>query len=180
MNPQSKSSAHRSAKTAEAWCARIKSRGFTLLELLFVIAVGTILTAVAIPIMNTALNNMHVNSVVDAITGAVSKTRYQSIMTSQPYTMTITAPANTYVATNVGTGVATTTVPIPLPSQTVQINSGTTATYTYTFCPNGTVYGAGGVCPGAGLPPVLTVSLQGRQVNINVSSVGNVSTTLVQ
>lgn len=154
-----------------------RANGFTVLELLLVITVGAILTAVAIPIMGTALNNAHVTSMVDAISGAVAKTRYQSIMTSQPYTLVVTAPANTYVVKNITTGVSS--VAIPLPSQTVKINTGTAATYTFTLCPNGTVYGAGGVCPGVALPPALSISLQGRQVNMAVSSVGNVSTTIV-
>jgi Tfp pilus assembly protein PilE len=154
-----------------------RSSGFTVLELLLVVAVGIILAGVAIPMMSSAMNNMHVNSVVDAITGAVSKTRYQSIMTSQPYTLAITAPSNTYVVTNVTTGTASATV--PLPNQTVAINSGTAATYTFTFCPNGTVWGAGGGCPGIVLPPALSVSSQGRQVNLSISSVGNVTTTSI-
>ncbi len=153
------------------------SGGFTILELLLVVAIGIILTAVAIPMINSALNNMHVNSMVDAISGAVSKTRYQAIMASQPYTLAITAPANTYVVTNVATTAASTAV--PLPSQTVVINGGTAATYTLTFCPNGMVYGAGGACPGASLPPALSVSSQGRQINVSISSVGNVSTTSI-
>lgn len=154
------------------------SGGFTILELLLVVAIGIILTAVAIPMINSALNNMHVNSMVDAITGAVSKTRYQSIMTSQPYTLAITTPSNTYVVTNVTTGTAAATV--PLPGQGVLINGGTAATYTLTLCPNGTVYGgAGGACPGASLPPALSISSQGRQINVSISSVGNVTTTSV-
>jgi len=155
-----------------------RSSGFTVLELLLVVAVGITLTAVAIPMMKSAMNNMRMNSMADAVIGAVSKTRYKSIMTSQPYTLAITAPSNTYVVTNVTTGTASATV--PLPNQTVAINSGTAATYTFTFCPNGTVWGAGGVCPGAGLPPALSISSQGRLVNINISSVGNVTTTKVQ
>jgi len=163
---------HRTASRSRA----PRVNGFTVLELLLVIAVGTILAAVAIPITTTALNNAHVTSMVDAISGAVAKTRYQSIMTSQPYTMVITTPANTYVVKNISTGVS---VAMALPSQTVQINGGTAATYTYTLCPNGTVWGAGGTCPGVTLPPALTVSLQGRQINMAISSVGNVSTTNV-
>jgi len=153
-----------------------RATGFTVLELLIVIAVGITLTAVAIPIMNTAMNNMHMTSMVDAISTAVSKTRYQSIMTSQPYTLAITAPANTYVVTNVST---TASVSIPLPNNSIAINNGAGATYTFTFCPNGTVWGAGGVCPGVNQPPALSVSSQGRQINVSVSNVGNVTTTMV-
>lgn len=166
-----------SAGTISARSA-IRSGGFTLLELLLVIFVGTVLMAVAIPTMRSVMNNMRVNSMVSAISGAVAKTRYQAIMGSQPYTLTITAPANTYVVTNVTTTVAS--APVPLPGQNVALNGGAGATYTFTFCPNGTVYGAGGVCPGANAPPALSVSSQGRQVNVNVTSVGNVTTKSIK
>jgi hypothetical protein len=129
--------------------------------------------------MNTAMNNMHVNSMVDAISGAIAKARYQSIMTSQEYTVVFTVPTNTYVVTNVGTGVATTAT--PLPSKSVLLNGGTAGTTTFTFCPNGTVYGAGAGCtpPAGAVPPALSVSSQGRQINVAVSGVGNVTTTTI-
>lgn len=164
--------------TISARSAR-RSSGFTVLELMVVVAISIVLTAAAIPMIKSAMNSMHVNSMVEAISGAVSKTRYKSIMTSQPYTLAITAPSNTYVVTNVTKGTASAAV--PLPSQTVAINGGAGATYTFTFCPNGTVYGTGATCapPGGALPSALSISSQGRQVNISVSSVGNVTTTSV-
>jgi prepilin-type N-terminal cleavage/methylation domain-containing protein len=157
-----------------------RANGFTLLELLLVIAVGMILTAVAIPVIGTTMNNMRMNSVVNAISSAVSKTRYESIMVSQPYTLVLTAPANTYVVTNTSTAFASPVT--PLPSQLVQINGGAAATYTFTFCPNGTVYGAGAVCnpPAGAAPPAISVTSQGRQINVTVSGVGNVTTTTIQ
>jgi len=155
-------------------------RGFSIVELLIVMVVVGILAAMAIPRFQSAMTGMQLNSTVDAIAGVVSQTRYASIMNSQIYTLAITAPANTYVVTNVSTGVANTAV--PLPSTAILINNGTAATYTFTMCPNGTVSGAGGVCPPVinTVPPALSATNGGRQVNINVSTVGNVTTNRVQ
>lgn len=156
-----------------------KSRyaGLSLVELLVVMAIGTILSLIAIPIFNSAMTSMRLNSVAGNLTAAIGKARYRAIMNSQNYTLSLNTPANTYVVTNVQTGVADNAV--PLPSKLVAINGGGNATYTFTFCPNGTVYGSGGACPGANVTPALALTYQGRQTNISVSSVGNVTTTTI-
>jgi len=156
---------------------RNSSRGFSVLELLTVLTVGTILTAMAIPAMTSALAGMRLNSTVGSITAAISQTRSRAIMNSQPYTLVLTVPSDTYVVTNVTTSTADSAV--SLPNSTVSINGGTAGTYTYTLCPNGTIYGAGGTCPGANLPPALTAAYRGKLTDINVSSVGNVTATIV-
>ncbi len=152
--------------------------GFTVPELLIVVIVGTVLTAIALPMYNSAMTNMRMNSMVGAISGAVSRTRYQSIMSSKIYTLAITAPANTYVVTNVTNGTAAAAV--PLPSTSIAINGGTGATYTFTLCPNGVVYGAGGVCAtGSPAPPALALTYKSREIDISVSGVGNVTSNVI-
>jgi len=155
-------------------------RGYSIVELLIVVSVGLILAAIAVPTYKTTMADMQMNDTVSAISGAVSQTRYAAIMNSQIYTLAFTAPANTYVVTNVTT--TTVNPAISLPTTTVAINGGANATYTYTMCPNGIVFGAGGTCvpPPNTVPPVLSASNYGRQVNINVSSVGSVTTTNVR
>lgn len=153
------------------------SRGYTLPELLIAIIVGTILTAMAIPVMNSANSSMRLNSTVSAITAAISQTHYRSIMNSQVYTFVLATPNNTYVVTNVTTNAADASV--PLPNQPVVLNGGANATYTFTFCPNGTVYGAGGTCPANNSPPALTATYGGKQTNLNISTVGNVIATII-
>jgi type IV fimbrial biogenesis protein FimT len=151
---------------------RIGERGFTLPELLVGLLVAAILAAVALPMYNTAMNNMRMNGTATAISGAVSRTRYQAVMTSQTYTIAITAPANTYVVKNLATGVAAASVPLPNPA--IAINTGTAATYTFTFNANGTVTGAGG-----GAIPALVLTYAGHETDITVSGVGNVTTKTV-
>jgi prepilin-type N-terminal cleavage/methylation domain-containing protein len=160
-------------------------RGFTVPELLITAVIGTVLTVVAIPMFYNALNNMRLSNMVSNLSGIVSSTRYQAIMKSQVYTLVITVPANTFVVTNFSTSTAGAATPLAN-GQTIKLNGGTAATYTFTLCPNGTVYGAtSGLCPGqAGFasvaPPALSVTYGSRQVNIAVSTVGNVTTTTIQ
>lgn len=151
--------------------------GFSLLELLIAMAVAAILAAMSVPVVNGTLARMRMNSAVSAISGAVSKARYQAIRNSDVYTLAITVPQNTYVVTDVTSSVASPAVPLP---NTVKINGGNSAVFTYTLCANGTVYGAGGVCTGnLNVPPALTVTYGQLQTNIAVSTVGNVTTTVI-
>jgi prepilin-type N-terminal cleavage/methylation domain-containing protein len=143
--------------------------GFTLIEMLIVVAVGIVLTVIAIPVVSRALVNMQINSAVSDFEGAIASSRYRAIKDSQAYTFVITVPANTYVLSATGN-----TISLP---PYIAINGGTAGTYTYDLCPNGMVYGAGG-CPGAA-PPALSFAYQGRQINIAVSEVGNVTTTII-
>jgi prepilin-type N-terminal cleavage/methylation domain-containing protein len=155
-------------------CPGKLSRGFSLPEVLIVAVAGAVLTAIAIPMISSVLNHIKLNSMVGQVTAAVAKTRYRAIMDSQPYTLVIAVPANSYVIKNVKTGAVAFTVPLP---QQVALNGGTSATYTFTFCPNGTVWGAGGLCPGTTQTPLLRATIAGSESDITVSSVGNVTTT---
>lgn len=158
---------------------RRNAGGFTVLELMIVLVVGAVLTALAVPALNTAMTNMRMNSMAAGISSIISKTRYGAIMNNQIYTLDVHAPANTYVVTNQNTGVAANAV--PLPSSVIAINGGTQGTYEFTLCPNGMVYGVGASCASVGntAPPALSIAYAGRQINISVSSVGNVTTTTI-
>ncbi|HVJ05365.1 MAG TPA: hypothetical protein VM578_06820 [Candidatus Saccharimonadales bacterium] len=132
----------------------------------------------AVPVVNSAMATMRMNSMVSSIAAGISQTRQRAIMDSQAYTFVLTTPDNIYVTTDKPGN------PVPL-NRAFAINGGANATYTFTLCPNGTVYGAGG-CPSNNTPPALnnappalTVTYQGKQTNINVSSVGNVKATTV-
>ncbi len=151
--------------------------GFTIAELLVAMAVAAILAAMSVPIVNSTMARMRMNSAVSAISSAVSQARYQAIRNSDVYTLAISVPQNTYVVTDVSTNVASTAVPLP---NTVSINGGNTAVFTYTLCPNGTVYGSGGTCTNnVNASPALTVTYAQLQTSINVSTVGNVTTTVI-
>ena len=151
--------------------------GFTITELVIAMAVAAILAAMSVPIVNSTMARTRMNSAVSAISSAISKGRYQAIRNSDVYTLAISVPQNTYVITDVSTNVANTAVPLP---STVSINGGNAAVFTYTLCPNGTVYGAGATCTNnVNPPPALIVTYSQLQTNINVSTVGNVTTTVI-
>jgi prepilin-type N-terminal cleavage/methylation domain-containing protein len=153
------------------------SAGLSLVELMVVMAIGTVLSLLAVPVFNSAMTTMRLNAVASNVSAAIGKTRYRAIMNSQPYTLTLSTPGNTYVVTNLQSKVTDNAV--PLPSTLVAINGGGNATYTFTFCPNGTAYGAGGTCPSANVTPVLSLTYKSRQTDISVSSVGNVTTNAI-
>ena len=154
------------------------NRGFTIPELLVGLLIATVVTASAIPVYNTAMANMRMNSMVTALTRAVSNARYQSVMTSQIYTLAITTPANTYVVKNIATGVSVAAV--QLPTTMIAINGGSASTYTFTLCPNGTVYGAGGGCPNNNTPPALALTYHSSETDLSISGVGNVTSKVIK
>lgn len=158
-----------------------KAKGTTVLEVVMVLLIAAVLTAITLPFYNGSRFDSQMNGTVGAISAVVTQTRYAAIMNSQIYTLVITAPANTYVVTNVSTSTAQSAVPLPYTA--VLIDAGASATYTYTFCPNGMAYGAvSGLCPPSTIvaPPVLTLSNTTRKVQLNVSNVGNVTPTNLQ
>src|SRR5579883_2978309 len=160
-----------------AWSGARKSHGFTMLELTVVLLIAGITAAFALPVLDASMTTMRMNSAVSAMSAAISNTRYRAIKDSQVYTVVLTTPANTYVVTNVST--ATADAAVPLPYTAIAFNGGTSATYTFTLCPNGTVYGAGGTCPGNTTPPTLAATFQNREIDLTVSSAGNVTTKII-
>lgn len=158
-----------------------RSRGFSMLETMMVVLILSVLVAMTLPFYNGSRSDSQMNGTVGAVSAVLTQTRYAAIMNSQIYTVVFTAPANTYVVTNLTTNKAQSAVPLPYTS--VLINTGTAATYTFTFCPNGMAYGAvSGVCPPTTIvnAPVLTLSNLTRKIQLNVSSVGNVTPTSLQ
>jgi prepilin-type N-terminal cleavage/methylation domain-containing protein len=53
--------------------------GFSLLELTMTMAVGVILTLVAIPVVKSSVQYFRVRSAVSSVTGAIQSTRYRAI-----------------------------------------------------------------------------------------------------
>jgi len=78
--------------------------GFTLIELLVVLAIGTVLTVIAVPITLNAMKSYRLMAAVSAATGAIQATRYAAIMHGYPgvgspgyaYVITFTPDNNSY------------------------------------------------------------------------------------
>jgi prepilin-type N-terminal cleavage/methylation domain-containing protein len=144
-----------------------KARGFTMLELVMVILIGTILTAAAIPVITRGLYSYRLRGAVAAATWAVQSTRYQALQEGYPYRVVFTSsnaqyqiqslpPGNVSYA-NVGSAV-------PLSGSAISMTPDTTLQ----FKPDGAVTAITG-----GLS--LTISYQGTTETISVTNYGNVS-----
>jgi len=166
---------------------RRAAAGFTLLEILIVLAIGLVITAIAVPMTNNAMRSYRLMAAVSASTGAIQSTRYTAIMHGYPYELTFTPPntyqvltmippATTYSAVvNLG-GILTPTPSIPITSAGEMAIS---RTVTYQFAPGGTVtetsnnmsFQIAYINPETGLP----YTTAGSSNTIKVSGVGNVT-----
>ena len=121
-----------------------KARGFTLLELLTVIAVAAILAAIALPNFSTQIASGHAQSLMNQFASDVSWTRSKAVASDETMTMQFNNPACTWQTTtaNGALVVAHTMTSSELASgnySQVQCSSG--GTVNMTFTPDGLVSG---------------------------------------
>lgn len=151
---------------------RRPATGFSLLELLIVIAVGTVITAIAIPIAISAMRTYRQSAAVSAVTGAIQSTRYAAVMHGYPYEITFTPSTYSYQVYNEPSGSTFSTAGSPVPfsrAGDALINR----SVTYLFLPGGTV-------TETSTPPNMSFQVTngyGLSNTITVSGVGNVSVT---
>ena len=146
-----------------------KNRGFTMVELVLTLTIGSILTAMAIPQARTVLNQYRLQSAVASATWAVQSTRYQALMAGYPYQVVFTQSAGTYQIQDLPIGATTYAnvgTAIPLSGSSVSLNQDTTLQ----FSPNGSVTATTG-----GL--TFTVTYMNSTKTITVSTYGNVKVT---
>jgi prepilin-type N-terminal cleavage/methylation domain-containing protein len=146
---------------------RRTATGFTLLELLIVIAIGLILAAFAIPMTINATRSYQLNAAVSSASGAIQSTRYLAIMRGCPYTITLIPATNSYqVASSSTCTTAYSPGAIPI---TGAGGISISRSATFTFAPGGTVSEASNN---------MTFSITnewGGSHTITVSGVGNVT-----
>jgi len=147
--------------------------GFTVLELVVVVAVVGVLASFAIPMTVGALRVYRLSAAVAAATGAVSATRYQAIMHAYPYTITFNSANATYQVANEPPGTASFTAvgsPVPISGNgDVKINQ----TTTLQFNANGTVSATSGA-----MSFTISDPTTNRSYTITVTGVGDVSSQL--
>jgi Tfp pilus assembly protein FimT len=150
--------------------------GFSIIELIMVLLVGTLLTACALPITSAVLTSYRLNSAVANATWAIQSIRFQALEEGYPFQATISGnssgynpsyqvaskPVGTTTFTNVGTSV-------PLSGSPVQISG----TAVLQFQPNGTV----SMTVGGSTASSFQILYQGSSNTISVTNYGNVKTT---
>jgi prepilin-type N-terminal cleavage/methylation domain-containing protein len=120
------------------------ARGFTLLELVVVVAIAMVLAAIAVPIINNSMRVYNFRSSISAFTGIVQSTRYNAIYHGCPYQLTFTASPMTYTVASEVPAVGTNTcllamgpasAAVPLPGRGAALNGN----LTLLFHPSGLV-----------------------------------------
>jgi prepilin-type N-terminal cleavage/methylation domain-containing protein len=148
---------------------RADARGFTVVELIMGLMVASILTAIAIPQVNSIMNQYRLQSAVASSTWAIQSTRYQALMAGYPYQVLFTKSTGAYQIQNLPAGAtsyANVGTVVPLSGSAVTLNQDTT----FLFKPNGSVTTTTGAL-------IFTVSYHGATKTITVSNYGNISVT---
>jgi prepilin-type N-terminal cleavage/methylation domain-containing protein len=156
------------------------ARGFSLIELLFVVMIGLIMTAMAVPLLSNGMTAFRIRGAATAVAGTVQSTRYQAIFNGYPFRLVINSAAKTYQVQSdqnrAGVFVnycvpAAASCPVPLMGSGSSVTLGTDTTFT--FSPGGTVQSttaAGGVT-------TMVLTYSGKTETITVSSYGNIKVT---
>ncbi len=153
--------------------------GFTLIEILVVLAIASVLTVIAIPMVGNAMKSYRLMAAVSSATGAIQSTRYAAIMHGYPgngvpgygYELTFTPATNSYQVLAMippATTYSPVGTPVPISRLGDVIISRAVA---YQFSAGGTVTETSG-----NMNFQITNSIGGCNL-ITVSGVGNVSVT---
>jgi prepilin-type N-terminal cleavage/methylation domain-containing protein len=156
------------------------ARGFTMLELLVVVAIAGILAAMAVPGFVNTMRVYRMRAAVSSITSQISSARYQAIFhgcktqivfTASTYTYQISSEQPAYGGQACLTAYSAVSPVLPIMGQGVTINQ----TVTFTFSPGGFVSSSPAMNPMVMnlTYPGFTGSVTGEQ--ITVSSYGNVT-----
>jgi len=158
------------------------SRGFTLLELLIVVGIVIILSALAVPVIQNTMRVYAMRSAISSITGVISSTRYQAIFNGCQSQLVITKANFSYQiqSENPGVGGATCNAAFanvggltPFQGKSIALNSD----ITLTFKPSGAVASTPVANP---ITLILSNTAPGSALlpeNIQVSTYGNITVT---
>ena len=115
-------------------------RGFSMVELLVVMLIGGILTAMAIPQVQSGINQYRLDGAIASSTWAIQSTRYEALVQGVQYQVVFTKATNSYqIQSSADGGVtfsnAAGTSAVPLSGVATALNQDTTLR----FKPNGFV-----------------------------------------
>jgi len=154
---------------------RRATAGFSLIEILVVVAIAGVLAAFAIPQTINALKTYRLNAAVSSAAAAIQTSRYLAIMNACPYFITFTPSTNSYQVTNSVTCTTAYTGPVTPISGPAAVTI--SRIMTLQFSANGTVSET--TTPPNGVSPMvfqITNSIGGSNT-LTTSTVGNVAVT---
>jgi prepilin-type N-terminal cleavage/methylation domain-containing protein len=146
-------------------------RGFTLLEMLFVLLIMGVMAVMCMPVINSVLTTYRLRSAVASVTGAIQTTRYQAISSGYPYQLVLNTATSTYQVQNdpgLTGAFANVGNAVPLAGSATPVVLG--ANTTLRFRPSGLVTATVGAT-------TLTLTYGGKTETITVSNYGNVKVT---
>ena len=156
--------------------SRTLTAGFTMIELCMALLIIGIISVMAVPMVTSAVNQYRLRSAVANATWAIQSTRFQSLMESYPFQVTIAGDSNgnnpTYqIASQPPPSGSFSNVggPVPILTAAAAINQPTVIQ----FKPNGTVTAT----QNGNSATSFQISYHGYSNTISVSNYGNVSIT---
>lgn len=152
-------------------------RGFSLIELVVVVSIALVMSAIAIPTILSSLQYFRFRSAVSSVTGAIQSAKYQAVFQGCPYQVAFNAAAYTYQIlgenrqapplTGCTPGFVAKTIALPLSGTGVTL----AANSTLQFSPGGRVTNPVG-------PQTMTLTSIAQTATITVSNYGNVNVNL--
>src|SRR5579872_5503089 len=108
-----------------------RDRGYSLVELVIVMLIGTVLTAMAIPQVKSQVNTYRLNSAVAMAKWAIQSTRFQALMKGYPYQVVFTASTKSYQIQNLPSGTTYSNVggTVPLAAWPMTVSADTTINF---------------------------------------------------
>jgi len=83
-------------RTAFTTADKTAQRGYTVIELLIVVAITIIVVAIAVPQTQSAVASYRLRSAVGTVTGAIQSTRYQAISQGYPFAVAFSQAGKNY------------------------------------------------------------------------------------
>lgn len=150
------------------------ARGFTLLEVLIVVAIVFVLAALSMPLVQNTFAYFRLRGAASSVTGAIQSTRYQALQNGYPYAVALNKAASIYQIqndpTNAGLFVNVgNAIPLSGSGNPVALD----ADKSFTFRPSGRVFSPQADANG-NTTLTLTAS-NGKTATITVSRYGNIN-----
>lgn len=142
-----------------------------MVELLVVVMIGIILTAIAIPQVKSGMSRYRLQGAIASSTWAIQSVRYQALMAGYPYQVVFTASNNKYQIQNLPPGAASYAnvgAAVPLSGSPVVLSANTTLQ----FRPNGFVTATVGALN-------YTITYQGVCQRVTVTNYANISLSAI-